>query len=140
MNHSSIVFYVIFITVFFSEALSYSCYSDPDAVVVTTDELVLKPLLPHFLQLSTVKLITCITHQAIHIYSPITFANYDYSTYSLTNSYRDGNFINSPIYIDKCVSLIDSYTLGLNNCNKFDINQIFYFNIWIDELLEPIEI
>ncbi|KAG4083029.1 hypothetical protein H8356DRAFT_1364102 [Neocallimastix lanati (nom. inval.)] len=33
----------------------------------------------------------------------------------------------------------NTYTLGLTECNEFDINQIFYFNLWIDEPLEPID-
>jgi len=53
--------------------------------------------------------------------------------------YRDGNFIKSPIYKDKYVGLVDTHTLGLTECNEFDTNQIFYFNLWIDEPLEPID-
>jgi len=58
---------------------------------------------------------------------------------SSTIFYRDGNFIKSPIYTDKCVGLVDTYTLGLTECNEFDTNQIFYFNLWTDEPLEPID-
>ena len=58
---------------------------------------------------------------------------------SSTIFYRDGNFIKSPIYTDKCVGLVDTYTLGLTECNEFDTNQIFYFNLWTDEPLEQID-
>jgi hypothetical protein len=69
------------VTVCFSEALGYPCCSDPNAVVVTTDEsgvlkiingvvyLALEPMSPHLLQRSILKLITCTTQKVIIVYT-----------------------------------------------------------------------
>jgi len=53
--------------------------------------------------------------------------------------YRDGNFIKSPIAPDQCISLTNDFTLIMSECNEFDTTQLFYFNLWTEEPLKPID-
>jgi len=186
------------VTVCFSEALGYPCCSDPNAVVVTTDEFgqwsiennewcgilgseTTASILTPTINTETYYLYNSASNNCIHssgiLDSPIILAYCDYFIYFLwdipythnghfhlkfdnthcimlsddeslvlgecgdssTIFYRNGNFIKSPIYTDKCFGLVNTYTLGLTECIEFDTNQIIYFNLWIDEPLEPID-
>ena len=51
--------------------------------------------------------------------------------------YRDGNYLKSPITPDQCISFTKDFTLIMSECQEFDDSQLFYFNNWEEELLEP---
>jgi len=41
--------------------------------------------------------------------------------------YRNGNYIMSPLYQDKCVALNTNSSLIMMDCNEYDTSQLFYF-------------
>jgi len=53
-----------------------------------------------------------------------------------TTFYREGNYIMSPLYKNKCIGLDTGSTLVMSDCNEFDKTQIFFFNLWTEPPLE----
>jgi len=51
--------------------------------------------------------------------------------------YNDNNYLKSPIAPDQCISFTKDFTLIMSECNEFDTTQLFYFNNWEEEPLEP---